>query len=112
MTLGDIHWVELPDRGGREQRGHRPAIIWQDEMAFPNLPTVLVIPLTSRLDAQRFSGTDLVQPTMSNGLSVASVALVFQMGAVDIRRVGGRIGKLDQTDLDQIRDMARKLQQL
>ena len=112
MTLGDVHWVDLPDRGGREQRGRRPAIIWQDDDAFPRLPTVLLIPLTSRRDAQRFAGTCLVQPTKSNGLSVASIALVFQLGAADIRRIGARLGRLDIADLDAIRAIARKLQQL
>src|SRR5436190_21545001 len=112
MTLGDVYWVDLPDRGGREQRGRRPAIIWQDDAASPNLPTVLLIPLTSRLDAQRFAATFLVQPTNSNGLSVASVALVFQLGAADIRRIGARLGRLDPTDLDTIRTIARNLQRL
>jgi mRNA interferase MazF len=112
MMLGDLHWVDLPDRGGREQRGRRPAIIWQDNAAFPRLPTVLLIPLTSRLDAQRFAGSCLVQPTPSNGLSVTSVALVFQLGAADLRRVGARLGRLDTQDLDAIRAIARKLQQL
>jgi mRNA interferase MazF len=112
VTLGDIHWVELPDRGGREQRGRRPAIIWQDTTAFPNLPTILVLPLTSRLDAQRFAGTHLIAPTKQNGLSVPSVALVFQIGATDIRRVQGRLGRLDTADLNAIRSLARGLQQL
>ena len=29
MRIGEIHWVELPDAGGREQSGRRPAIILQ-----------------------------------------------------------------------------------
>jgi mRNA interferase MazF len=112
VTLGDIHWVDLPDRGGREQRGRRPAVIWQDSTAFPRLPTVLVLPLTSRLDSQRFAATHLVQPTKQNGLSVPSVALVFQIGATDVRRIGARLGRLDPHDLNAVRDMARKLQGL
>jgi len=31
MKVGDIHWVELPNVGGREQAGRRPAIILQDD---------------------------------------------------------------------------------
>ena len=31
MTVGDIHWVDLPAETGREQRGRRPAVILQDE---------------------------------------------------------------------------------
>ena len=29
--IGDIHWVELPDAGGREQAGRRPAIVMQND---------------------------------------------------------------------------------
>jgi mRNA-degrading endonuclease toxin of MazEF toxin-antitoxin module len=32
MTIGEIHWVELPDAGGREQAGRRPAIVIQYAM--------------------------------------------------------------------------------
>jgi mRNA interferase MazF len=110
--LGDIHWADLPNQGGREQFGRRPAIIWQDNSAFPHLPTVLILPLTSRLSAQRFSATCLIQPTSLNGLSVTSVALVFQLGAFDVRRIGSRVGSLDAADLAAVRDIARKLQRL
>jgi mRNA-degrading endonuclease toxin of MazEF toxin-antitoxin module len=112
LKLGDVHWVELPDRGGREQRGRRPAVIWQDAESFPLLPTMLVIPLSSQQGAMRFGGTYLVQPSVANGLSVASVALVFQLGACDVRRIGARLGSLSYDDMEKIRALARKLQAL
>jgi len=112
LTYADIHWAVLPDRGGHEQRGRRPVIIWQDTVGFPGLPTILVIPLTSRLDTLRFPGTLLVQPTALNALQSASVALVFQLGASDIRRIERRIGKLDDADLLRIQALARRLQAL
>ena len=110
MKLGDVYWVDLPDRGGREQRGRRPAIIWQDAATFQQLPTVLLIPLSSQLSALRFACTTLIQPTPLNGLSVPSAALVFQLGATDIRRIGERIGKLSDEDLARIRTLAKQLQ--
>lgn len=112
MTRGDVHWVDLPDRGGHEQRGRRPAIIWQDTAAFPGLPTILVVPLTSRLDALRFAGTSKVEPTPTNGLLASSVALVFQLGACDARRIGQRLGRLDGADLKAIQSVAIRLQGL
>jgi mRNA-degrading endonuclease toxin of MazEF toxin-antitoxin module len=108
--LATYHWVELPDRGGREQSGKRPAIIWQDTTAFPQLPTVLVIPLSSQQSALRFGGTMLLQPTPINGLSVPLVALIFQLGACEIRRIGQRIGKMSAEELVSIQAIARKLQ--
>jgi mRNA-degrading endonuclease toxin of MazEF toxin-antitoxin module len=112
VNLGDVHWVELPDRHGREQSGRRPAVIWQDSTKFPQLPTTLVIPLSSQQSALRFAGTLLIQPSGTNGLSVASVALVFQLGACDVRRIGQRLGRLSENDLSAIREIARKLQGL
>jgi Growth inhibitor len=112
LKLGDVHWVDLPDRGGREQRGRRPAVIWQDTAAFSGLPTILVIPLSSQQGALRFSGTALIQPSSANGLSLPSVALVFQIGACDVRRIEQRIGRLSDSDLATIRALARQLQGL
>jgi mRNA-degrading endonuclease toxin of MazEF toxin-antitoxin module len=60
VTVGDLYWVELPTRGGRAQAGRRPGIILQSTST---LPTTLLVPLTSQLDALRFPGTILVDPT-------------------------------------------------
>ena len=112
MKFADIHWVDLPDRGGREQRGRRPAVIWQDTELFPKLPTVLTIPLTSQMDTLRFGGTQLIQASPVNGLKADSVALVFQLGATDVRRIGAVLGKLTDSDLANVRQIAIKLQKL
>jgi mRNA-degrading endonuclease toxin of MazEF toxin-antitoxin module len=112
VNYGDVFWVDLPDRGGREQRGRRPAVIWQDTTAFGQLPTVLIIPFTSRLDTLRFPATLRVDPTPVNGLATTSVALIFQLGACDIRRIGQQAGTLDETDLRAVQAVARQLQRL
>ena len=65
MNVGDLHWVELPARGGHAQGGRRPAIVAQKTAT---LPTVLIVPLTSQLDALRFPGTVLVEAGKENGL--------------------------------------------
>jgi len=60
MKLGDIYLVALPKIGGREQMGKRPAIILQE--AEFKLPTVLIVPLTTKIRALDFAGTILIQP--------------------------------------------------
>jgi mRNA interferase MazF len=107
-----LFWVNLPDRGGREQRGRRPALIWQDTDAFSRLPTVLIIPLTSQLETLRFGGTLRIEPSQENGLTSPSVVLVFQLGACDTRRFGPKIGRLDEADLKKVKELAWKLQKL
>jgi mRNA-degrading endonuclease toxin of MazEF toxin-antitoxin module len=111
MNYGDVFWADLPDRRGREQRGRRPVIIWQDTSQFA-LPTVLIIPLTTQPGAARFAGTALIQPTPLNGLASPSVALVFQLGACDTGRLGTRLGRLDDPDLVRLQGLAKQLQRL
>ncbi len=74
MTVGDLYWVELPVRGGRAQAGRRPAIILQ---TVSTLPTTLLVPLTSQMDALRFPGTILVNPTERTDCAALRLLLSF-----------------------------------
>ena len=40
MSVGDIHWVDLPAANGREQRDRRPAVVFQDDDYGSDLPVV------------------------------------------------------------------------
>ena len=109
MSVGDIHWVDLPAANGREQRGRRPAVIFQDDDYGGDPPVVLVIPLTTARTAMRFAGTTLIHPTAENGLRQASVALVFQLRAIDRRRIQERIGTVSAEVLHAMFEELRKL---
>lgn len=102
MNLGDIRWVELPPANGHEQVGRRPAVILQDEAYAGTSPVVIVAPLTGAITASRFPGTVLVDPTPQNGLRTPSVVLVFQVRAIDRRKVREQIGALGAEPLAQI----------
>jgi mRNA interferase MazF len=102
LNVGDVYWVELMSRGGHAQTGRRPAIIAQVDAHEALLPTVLLIPLTTQMDALRFPGTVLIETDAQNGLRRASVALVFQLTAVDRRFVTNRIGSVMGATLQQI----------
>ena len=102
MTVGDIHWVQLPAANGHEQRGRRPAVILQDNQYAGGLPVVLVVPLTTARGTMRFAGTVFIQPTAENGLPQVSVALVFQFRAIDRRRVQERIGRVGTAVLQEM----------
>jgi mRNA-degrading endonuclease toxin of MazEF toxin-antitoxin module len=102
MNVGDLFWVEFPAGAGRAQAGRRPAIVAQSSEASATLPTVLLIPLTSQQDALRFPGTVLVEPDAANGLRHPSVAMVFQLTAIDKRFLGQRLGAISQVVLANI----------
>lgn len=101
MKRGEIWRVRIPTTPGHAQSGERPALIVQDD-ATTSLPTVLIIPFTSTLAASRFAGTVIVHPDPNNGLNVPSVALVFQILALDKRFFLHRLGEVDAPALDSI----------
>ena|SRR5437763_15973220 len=112
MQIGDIYTVEIPSSDGHEQAGPRPAIIAQAPQFEKQLPTVLIVPLTSRLAAQAFPGTFLIHPSSKNNLRVPSVALVFQLRAIDKRRLKRRIGRLNAAHLALLSQHIRALLQV
>ena len=101
MHKGEVWRVRLPAASGHRQAGERPAVIVQEATFIASLPTVFVIPFTSSVAASRFPGTLVVQPDGQNGLTLPSVALVFQFGPVDKRDCLHRLGVLDDQTLNQ-----------
>ena len=109
MTIGEIHWVELPDTGGREQAGRRPAIVIQNDDYAGSLQTVLVIPLSTAMAALRFPGTAQIKAEKKSGLRTDSVALVFQLRAIDRGRIKEKIGVVSESELVDVRLELAKL---
>ena len=91
MKNGDVWLVDLSDAKGHEQRGMRPAIIIGGANGL-----VLVVPLTSSMSSARFSHTHIISPDPHNGLDDESVALVFQIVALDRERFRHRIGTIGE----------------
>ncbi len=83
MKRGEVWRVRIPFAPGHAQAGDRPALIVQNDQFLASLPTVLIVPFTSTTAAGRFAGTLSVQPDGANGLTLPSVALVFQVRAID-----------------------------
>ena len=109
MKIGDIYLVEIPAIGGHEQAGYRPAIIIQSESRLEEIPTVLIIPLTSKTKATAFPFTLLIKPDQSNKLSSSSVALVFQLRAIDKRRLKQKLGNLKNSDFIKTKQLIKKM---
>ena len=102
MKKGEVWRVRLPAASGHAQTGDRPAIIVQNDQHIAALPTVLVVPLTGTRAASRFLGTVAIQPDGRNGLTIPSVALVFQVRALDKNALLPRMGEVDASTLDQV----------
>jgi mRNA interferase MazF len=100
MARGDVLLVELPNSDKREEKGNRPAIAVQAEIAAS--PMLMVVPVTSSLGALRFSFTVKIEPSSRNGLTLPSVAMIFQLRAIDRNRLIQKIGELEPEYLAQI----------
>lgn len=109
MQRGDIHWVELGEPHGHRQAGRRPAIVIQSQAFMEALPTVLMVPLTTQIEALRFPATVLIEPDEQNGLRRPSVALVFQTAPVDKRFILERLGRISDYQLSTLEGVIRSL---
>ncbi len=97
MAQGDILLVALPESDKREEKGNRPAVAVQT-----NIASLIIVPVTSALAALRFAFTVRIEPSSTNGLTLSSVAMVFQLRAIDRKRIIRKIGELEPKYLAQI----------
>ncbi|MEW6068161.1 MAG: type II toxin-antitoxin system PemK/MazF family toxin [Nitrospirota bacterium] len=109
MDFGDIYLVEIPASGGYEQQGVRPAIIVQTSENIEKVPTVLVVPFTTQIKAANFPFTFIVKPDSSNNLTSTSVALAFQLRAIDKKRLKKKLGNLNSDDIQVLKQNLEKV---
>lgn len=88
-----------------EQEGFRPAIILADTKS----SVVIIIPCTSNIQALRFPYTLRLLRTRENGLDADSIVLVLQLRAIDKRRLVQKIGRLGESDSNEIDKMLARL---
>ncbi len=112
MARGDVVLVDLPltkGQAGREQLGRRPAVAVQADSTTAILPTVVIVPFTSKLKSLRHPHSIRVEPSASNGLTVPSVLLVHQLRALDRGRIVQTLGVLEREYLRQLDAEIRNL---
>jgi len=74
MKRGEIVYVNLPlNPGSRVQGGRRPAVLVIANTAVQGNPLAMIVPLTSKLAAERFPFTLRIEPTDQNGLIETSI---------------------------------------
>ena len=105
FTAGDIVLVDLGAISyGHEQDGIRPGIFMYGEGGVS-----IIIPLSTNTARLRFTATLRILPDATNLLSRSSVALVFQMRAVDSKRLLKRIGALGAKDKRALNHLMRTI---
>ena len=101
MKRGEIWWADLGAYRAREQTGRRPVIVWQSDTLTRLLQSVLIVPLTTKLDRAKLAGTALILGS-DDGLAADSVALAFQMRAIPKARLKTRIRSLTVEELAEL----------
>ncbi len=91
---GDVFIADLEPVKGSEQGKRRPVIVFQNPDLNRFTSTFLCIPLTTNLSRVGLPGTCFIRKGVG-GLPEDSVALCFQMRAIDKARFGKRYGSID-----------------
>ena len=70
---------------------------------------IIVVPLTTNLEALRFPYTLSILENSTNNLSQNSIALVFQLKSIDKKRVNKKIGRLGNQDMTKLEKTLKDL---
>ena len=97
--------IDLSHGTGHEQYGKRPAVLISDTKT--NI--AIVVPITSNMEALKFPHTLIIAPDKQNKLDQKSIAMIFQLRAVDKTRITKIIGRLNKNIGDTLDKMIRKM---
>jgi mRNA interferase MazF len=96
VQRGDVHRFRTPKGVGHEQHGERYGVVVQSDDMLPR--SVVVVAPTSR-SAKPASFRPEVEVA-----GVATRVLVEQLGAVDVQRLGRRVGRLTVEEMWAVDD--------
>jgi mRNA interferase MazF len=96
VRRGDVHRFKVPKGTGHEQQGERYGVIVQADELLPR--SVVIVAPTSR-SARPAS----FRPEVTVAGEITRI-LVEQLGAVDVQRLGRRIGRLTADELWTVDD--------
>jgi len=91
--------VELDPTVGSEQAGRRPVLVISREVANAALPVVTALPLTSHRKGRRVYPNEALLPAGTAGLDRESVVMAHQIRAISKRRLGARLGTIEDEEL-------------
>lgn len=91
----EIYLAELHKQSGSVQYGYRPVIIIQNDIGNRNAPTVIVVPLTSKV--KKTMPTHVVLKT-DTGINLCSTALCEQIQTIDMRQLSRCVGVVDDPE--------------
>ena len=101
VKRGDIFYADLSPVVGSEQGGVRPVLIVQNDVGNRHSPTVIAAAITSRMGKTKLpTHIDIYADRV--GLSKDSVILLEQIRTIDKKRLGEKMGHLDEAIMDRV----------
>ena len=100
IKRGDLYFADLDSKAiGSEQAGIRPVVIIQNNIGNIYSPTVIIAPITSRVEIKAKLPTHIILKSSAKRLKKKSMILVEQIRVIDKMRLGSYIGALDSAEL-------------
>lgn len=96
VKRGEIYYVEFYNSVGSEQKGTRPVLVIQNDIGNRYSPTVIGVPLTSRIKKDLPTHMNITS-TDCPGLKCDSTALFEQICTFDKTRIKSKIGSIPKT---------------
>ncbi len=101
VRRGDIYYADLSPVVGSEQGGMRPVLIVQNNVGNRHSPTVIAAAITSQINKARLP-THIELSARTYGLTRDSVVLLEQVRTIDKRRLKEKMGRLDESLMQQV----------
>lgn len=96
----DVIFGEFPDNDGSIQSGYRPGIVIQNNIGNKYSPTLIALPLTSKIKNLDQATHILIESNNENGLKVNSMLLAEQIATIDKKKVK-KIGVISDRKLQK-----------
>jgi mRNA interferase MazF len=96
VQRGEVYRLKVPKRMGHEQQGQRLGVVVQSDALLPR-SVVVVAPTSRSARPSSFRPEVLVSGDSTR-------VLVEQLGAVDVQRLGRRIGRLSAEEMWAVDD--------
>ena len=102
VKRGDLFYANLTPVFGSEQGGIRPVVVIQNDIGNKYSPTIIIAPITSRMNKTKMPTHVDISRGEKYGLPKDSVVLLEQIRTIAKQRLKDKIGKFDKNIMDKI----------
>lgn len=106
IRKGDIYYADLSPVVGSEQGGVRPVLVVQNDIGNRYSPTIIIAAITSQINKGKLP-THVEIKGDDYGLSKDSVLLLEQIRTIDKKRLGEKIGHVEEDIIEKVDDALR-----